>query len=335
MLNIRVTGSDDYGQWIKTLICGAAGSGKTLLSSTFPQPFVASAEGGLMVLHDRAIPHVEIRSVDDMELLMKMLSQTPNVRAKQFGSEVNTIVVDTLDELSRIFLRSRMKSQKHDSATLQDYGWLKEQMQQLVTGLRNLDMHVVLTCHLKSRSDDDGLVTYLPAIEGGFSQQVADYVDLALVLKSKVVNKPIDNSMTRVLERTLQTFPDTKTDWVKDRSGKLPQEILVNFEDDFDRIATMIYGKVPGTPKVDAVTLEGVKDPEGTLEDLKAAIKPEIEGQQTMTEVDLGIPKVHKFTCEDCGKGFSNQEQHDRAQFTYQKPLCVPCFDAAAVTQSA
>lgn len=43
-MKIRRTGADDYGKYVKALICGEPGSGKTLISSTFPNPLYASAE---------------------------------------------------------------------------------------------------------------------------------------------------------------------------------------------------------------------------------------------------------------------------------------------------
>lgn len=334
MLNIQRTGSEDYGRHIKALICGYAGSGKTLISSTFPNPFFVSAEGGLMSLAERDIPYVKVpepgTKISDTLLTLKMrLEQSPDVRAKQFGFPVDTVIIDTIDEISRLLLREKMTAEKHDSAELKDYGWLKEQMGGFVTGLRNLDINVVFTCHLKTYEITDGLTGLIPAIEGGFSQRMAEYVDLAVILKSNLVTKVVGHDSVRVIERYMQCFPDPKTEWVKDRSNKLPQELPVNFVDDYDRIAKLIWGKIPkvGKAKTPAVTEpETVVDPE----DLVTSSAP--SAQDTGTPVDA---KKDVFTCEDCNQGFSDEDQHDRSQIRYHAVVCLPCFNKRGQKKSA
>src|SRR5262245_4846579 len=102
---IKVTGAAEFGHWIKALIAGPAGSGKTLISSTFPDPFYASCEGGLMSIADRAIPYWEIKDTKKLMKLSGALRQPPEVREELFGRPVNTIVIDTIDEVQRVLIR--------------------------------------------------------------------------------------------------------------------------------------------------------------------------------------------------------------------------------------
>jgi hypothetical protein len=137
---------------------------------------------------------------------------------------------------------------------MQDWGWLNEQMQAIVRGLRNLDMNVVMTCHLKQVVDEEtGRVSYRPALSGAIGNDIASYVDLALVLETHTVAKVVGDKAEQVRVRTLVTVPDNARPWIKDRSGKLPETIEVNFQDDFARIHEMIYSNLnlPDTVEID------------------------------------------------------------------------------------
>jgi hypothetical protein len=310
LLAVRRTGAADYPKHIKALICGPAGSGKTLISTTFPNPWFLSAEGGLMSIVERDIPYTVLPdpggtpTYDALQEVKSRLEQSPAVREKQFGFPVDTLVVDTIDEVSRLLLSEKMAKERHDTATLQDYGWLKERMTWFVQGLRGLDIHVVFTCHLKGR-EIDGKQVLIPAIEGGFSEKIADYVDLALVLKSTPTTKVIGSHTERVIERFLQTFPDSM-DWIKDRSGKLPYEIPVNFEDDYQRIAEYVYG--PDGPGVDS--------------EVETVSEPEVEVQ---TETVPDVPEG-RYECSECGDKFDEEDQDSISRIKFQAPLCATCF---------
>lgn len=244
-IQIKRTGSEDYGQTTKVLICGDPGAGKTLISSTWPNVLYASAEGGLMSVADRNIPYVEIKKSEDLLRLKNMLEQPADVREEMLGFPVETVVIDTIDEIQKILMRERMESQKRDAMQMQDWGWLNEQMQAIVRGFRNLDMHVVFTCHLKETVDSEsGRVTYRPAMAGAIGDSIPSYVDLALRLGVSRVNKMVDDVLTPVQVRTLFSTPDQNHTWIKDRSGKLPAELDVDFETDYERIAEAIFGNV-------------------------------------------------------------------------------------------
>lgn len=324
LLAVKRTSDADYPKHIKALICGPAGSGKTLISTTFPNPWFLSAEGGLMSIVERDIPYTVLPdpegtpTYDALQEVKKRLEQPPAVRAKQFGFPVDTLVVDTIDEVSRLLLSEKMLKERHDTATLQDYGWLKERMTWFVQGLRGLDIHVVFTCHLKSR-EVDGKQQSIPAIEGGFSEKIADYVDLAMVLKSDVRTRIAadGSSSEKYLERYLQTFPDSM-DWIKDRSGKLPYEVPVNFEDDYQRLAELIYGA--NIPAVTDVTASDAESVVGVTTEVDAnAIAQAVEDAQDASE--------GRYTCEECGNKFDEEDQDSISKIKFDgKSFCEPCF---------
>lgn len=241
-LAIRRTGADEYGNYIKALICGEPGTGKTLTSSTWPNPLYASAEGGLMSVADRHLPYAEIRSSDQLLRLKNALDQEASVRAQLLKVPVDTIIVDTIDEIQRILIRERLDTQKKEHMAVQDFGWLGDQMRAIIRGFRNLPMHVVFTCHLKKSEDGEtGRTTHAPALQGQVGDEIPQYFDLAVLLRGTVMSRVVGDETKRVQVKLMQTYPDLNYPWIKDRSGKLPSELELDFDHDFKVIYSSIF----------------------------------------------------------------------------------------------
>lgn len=330
-MNITVarTSDKEYGRYIKALICGDPGAGKTLISSTFPNPLYASAEGGLMSVADRAVPFVKIEASEQLQIIRANLSQPPEVRASLFGMPVDSVIIDTIDEVARLLVRERIESNKKEQMAMADWGWLGDQLRAIIRGYRNLDMHVVFTCHLKSAEDSEtGRIYFKPAIQGAVGDEIAGYVDLALLLKAQPTTRVIGNDTERVLYRFLQTFPDPTHPWVKDRSGRLPQEFEVTFENDFDRMNTLIYGGEEvevevATPEVEEEPQE-VTPPEAPEETSTPVEEPASAQEEVSPTGDM------PYTCADCGTGFDNPDQKDLSEFKIGRHLCAPCYREAS-----
>lgn len=315
-LNIVRTGDADHPKFIRALICGEAGAGKTLISSTFPNPLYLTTEGLMMSVADRNVAYHKVKTYEEIRMVKQLLDQSPKDRAKEFGFPVDTLVIDTIDDVSRMMLRERMRQQKHDTAELSDYGWLKEQLGFMVTALRNLDVNLVLTCHLKTR-EVAGQTAMIPAIEGGFSGEVQQHVDLALVLRTRLVTRVVGHDTVRDVERYLQTIQDPAHTWIKDHSGKLPQEFPVNFDDDYERLLAIAY------PIDDA--------PTATAKKKKAAVTAE----ETEVPQDAAATDGPPFECQNCHENFDDEDAKERSQIKFSRVYCPPCFDRRSEKQTA
>ena len=327
-MKIRRTGAADYGRWTKALICGPPGSGKTLISSTWPNPFYASAEGGLMSIADRNIPYVDIRSSADLLNIKNSIDQDAEIREKLFGFPIDTIVIDTIDEIQKIVIRERLAETHRDALQLQDWGWLGEQMRAIITGFRNLDMHVVFTCHTKETADEEtGRMYFKPNLQGAFASDIPGYVDLALLLKAQPKTITVNDEAQRVIVRSLQTFPDTQHTWIKDRSGKLPQEFNVTFEDDFSRMYETMFGGLDLEEHEEEELGEAQVDDSVLTTDTPSPEKSapvEADGQQT-----LAAPLSSEYTCAECGSHDLDENQYDLSKIRFRMVLCKPCFTTA------
>lgn len=347
MLKVKTSGSEDYGKYIKALICGNPGAGKTLTSSTWPNVLYASAEGGLMSVADRKVNYVDIDSSNTLLELKNALSQSPAVREKTFGFPVDTVVLDTIDEIQRIFIRERLADQKRESMILQDWGWLGERMIATINGFRNLDLNVVFTAHLKEVKDEEtGKVWLKPGLQGATADQIAAYVDLAFVLKSDFKSEIIDKKPQKVLVRSFQTQPDPYASWVKDRSGKLPHSFVLNFDDDYARLASYVfegYDSIPErvTSDVDVILDETFEPPKVKTEAqkqsaaLKASDKPKpnpvvkVEQEVEQKEQSADVKEVSEFgNCTDCDGPIETKEVMTLSRLRFKKPLDKKCYEA-------
>lgn len=244
-LQVKRTGSTDYGFYVKALICGEPGSGKTLTASTWPNPLYANAEGGLMSVAALNLPTVDITDSGVMLELKNALMQPPAVREKMLGTPVDTVIIDTIDEVARLLVKERLEQTNKDTMAIADWGWLGESLRSMIRAYRNLPLNVIFNCHLKSVEDaDSGSQYFKPAIQGAMGDEIAGYVDIAGVLTARPITEVIEGKTHRRIVRLLQTFPDVKRPWIKDRSGKLPMEFIINFDDDYKRLHELIYGDI-------------------------------------------------------------------------------------------
>lgn len=347
---MKRTGSAEYGHTLKVLLGGEPGSGKTVFASNFPNPIIAAAEPGLMSIYDRKIPFVEIERSLDLQQLRIMLDQRADVRADDMGFETQTLVVDTIDEIQRILIKERLEETRKDAMQLQDWGWLGEQMQSIIRGLRALDMHVVFTVHLKDTQDaETGAVWQDPGLQGAIAKQIPAAVDLALVLKSATVTEVDEeaNSTRKRSVRLLLTQPTQRYPWVKDRSGKLPPEMEVGMFDSFDLLYNPIFGgvtevtesEVISRPKVtlaEPEPMEPEAEPEVEVPEPELTPEPEPEPEpepvapepEPVEEKKEETPATTMDTCDDCGAEVE-EEWAALSKIKHRRPLCRTHYKAA------
>ncbi len=373
-LNVRTTGSQDYQKYIKMLVCGGAGLGKTLMSSTAPNVLYASAEGGMMSVAEKNLPVMDITKTSQIQELIVALDQVPKVRAKIIGHPIDTVVIDTIDEVARIFVAERIESEKKESMAIQDWGWLGDQLRGMIRSLRNLEMNVIFTSHLKSTEDaETSRMFFKPAIQGAMGDEIAAYVDLAVLLTARPVMRVVNGENVRTVVRTMQTYPDVHHPWIKDRSGKLPMEFPINFKDDFARLQGYIYGDAPvkadepQAPVVVSEPVKPVKAPEAKQTVATPQTKPEpvetvslpqpelmVEPEVVKTDpVEIVVPEPMEIisesetsnngqepakredwqTCQECEGLIDNRDIADLSFIRFKTRMCRVCFTARRKAQ--
>lgn len=210
---------------VKMLVYGRAGMGKTVLCATAPNPFIISAESGMLSLTESNLrrleeagkvntrgrynfPGVEINSVSDLMEVYNWV--VGSAEAKQF----ETICLDSLSEIAETVL-SHAKGQVKDPR--QAYGELIEKMTMTVKAFRDLPgKHVYMSCKMELVKDDAiGTTKYMPSMPGSkLGQQLPYLFDEVFLLETS----PKQGDQPEY--RYFQTQPSFQFD-AKDRSGAL------------------------------------------------------------------------------------------------------------------
>jgi hypothetical protein len=296
-LIIKTTGWQDYlgeGAYIKALIMGAPGAGKTRSASFWPKPIVADCDQGRMSIADRGIPYGEIRSSSQMD---ELLDAVKREAARGADRKYHTLIIDTLDSYQRTVIHERLVSERKDALSgWADWGHLDAKMTQFVEKLLNLPMNIVVNLHTKETTEkitgdeESTLVTVGPKLKGDLREQIAAEFDLVGVMETDwaAVNGQ------RGLVRSIRWQPTPRYPILKDRSGRLPATTPVRFtDDDFSNLFQSIVGDhVEEFPETTVVEELGSTTSEVT------PVGPDERGEVMATVADFPRTKKDKDTVE-------------------------------------
>jgi AAA domain len=246
-IKVQRTAATDR-RYMKLLIAGDPGAGKTRFGRSWDQPFYISAEAGLMSVQSDDLPFHELTNTSELLELLTVLRQKPEVREQSLGTPVNTVIIDTIDEVQRMLHRERIKEQKHEAMGRDDWGVCGDKLRDILRNFRNLDLNVIFTVHTRDTQEgDDGPMVVQPLIQGSVREELAAFFDLVLLFGARPMTVQVNGKPVRKVVRYAQTYPDARHSWLKDRSGRLPMEFEINFEDDYRRLSALIWG--PGDVK--------------------------------------------------------------------------------------
>jgi len=253
--DVEMTGVSDYGTKVKMIVAGQAGAGKTLLSSTAPEPlFVFFREQPrIMSIANRYIPHIKVlpdtddsgKHIRGAGVEDKMLEILHYLQGEG-GELYETVVIDTGDELQRA-IKDGKKNRNNGKWAISDWGWLADEFFNIVNAFIDLPMHVIVTYHLKNTQEgDDGMVYREIALQGSAKDDTPSWFDIVGVLDAY---ESVDEKGIRSTTRGFLTQQTDKYRWTKDHSGQLPRvfELSSDFVGDFDRIRGLVYESAPAT----------------------------------------------------------------------------------------
>lgn len=226
---------------VSLVVVGPPGIGKTPFALTAPKPFLLNAEAGVQSVAHMEVPMTRIETISQLVEIRGILALPEEERAEVLGFEVETVVIDTIDEITRIATHERLESQKKAEMQPGDWSWLADEMNALVRGFRGLDMNVIFVCHTKDQqSGDTGEVFHKPDISGAFAHQLPAAVDIVGLIERHAV---IDDEGNSVNKTFFITNDRHGYSWLKNR-GKLTSMFELNFEDDVQRIHDEFFSGV-------------------------------------------------------------------------------------------
>jgi hypothetical protein len=234
LAGIPIERVSERSEWVKLLLYGVPGSGKTYLAGSAsevarmsPVLFI-DIEGGTKTLRN-VFPDVDVIRIrdkfDDKGRLVKsawkrLFEVYEDLRR---GVPHNTIVLDSLTEAYKMSMYSVMadvmksgdrQNQDPDVPAVRDWGKSSEQIRRMVRALRDMDKHVIFTALQNDVKDQmTGAVTSKPSLPGKLADEIPAYIDEVLYLWVKAGKEGV--------ERKILTEPTGKF-IAKDRSGMLP-----------------------------------------------------------------------------------------------------------------
>ncbi|HJL53215.1 MAG TPA: AAA family ATPase [Arenicellales bacterium] len=159
----------------KTLVMGHHGWGKTHQCRHYQEAYgkglILSGEGGLKSLEDTDIEYVDFKTWDgdhrpedgvySFRGITRMMS-TPEF--KKLG--YNWLAVDSLTELSDQLMEHIDVEFKDVTNGFVKWGEYSRLMIGALKWLRDVDMHIYMTCLVSEEADDNGNVNYWPLVKG-------------------------------------------------------------------------------------------------------------------------------------------------------------------------
>jgi hypothetical protein len=215
-----ITSTKSQIAFVKAIVYGEAGVGKTVLLSTAPAPLILSIEQGLLSLADKDVPVVQIPLLNPLKALNEAF------KFLQTDKLYETVGIDSLSELGEALLGGYKEGEKDPRVA---YGKMAEDLYKTVKQFRSLTKHVIfVTKQVYDKDEVTGKTSYRPMTPGkAFTTQIPYLVDEVFCMR-----------IGQKDARFIQTQPDFQYS-AKDRSGKL----LKNEEPDLTKIINKILNR--------------------------------------------------------------------------------------------
>lgn len=196
--------SDVSSQFVKILVHGPAGSGKTrLCGTTGAKTLIINAEGGLLSLRSQKIDVFTIKTIDDMRTIYTYLATD-----KTFS----WVCLDSLSEVAEVVLSNEKKNNKDPRKA---YGEMQETMTELIRCFRDLPKNIYFSAKQEKVKDDvSGAILFGPSAPG---QKLGNALPYFFDEVFAIHNFKDEQGQ---IQRVLQTQRDAQYE-AKDRSGAL------------------------------------------------------------------------------------------------------------------
>jgi hypothetical protein len=194
--------------FVKVLIPGESGAGKTRALAQLPDVVILSAEEGLLSIRAEDKPYIQINGITDLYEAYEWL--TSSEEAKDFSA----VGIDSISEIAEVVLATERRTGVGAKDPRAAYGEMQDKMAGVIRAFRDLgDRHVIMTAKIEKGQTENGEVRYVASMPGKrLTADLPYYFDEVIPVR---VHKNGDD-----VERAFQCRDDGI--WhAKDRSGRL------------------------------------------------------------------------------------------------------------------
>lgn len=159
---IKFTTTKTGGDFVKLLVYGQSGVGKTRLAATAPKPVIISSEKKLISLKDFDIPVVLIENHMDLEAAYKAVTS-------EKGKGFQTVVIDSISDIAETILAYFIANPEDDNPHGQAaYGSLAKVLMPLIKKFRDIsDKNIYFIAKSKMIEDQyTNVSVFSPSLPG-------------------------------------------------------------------------------------------------------------------------------------------------------------------------
>ena len=178
---------------LKILLIGDAGTKKTILASTFPDPHFVDLDGGMLSVRNKDVCYITIgeKPTTDPDFLAiytknaeKKASQSMFLKAQDLIEHWantltadQTLVIDSLTFYSEAALNHVQKLENNKDMR-QTYGGAQKLISATFELLKHLECNVIVTAHRTLVEETEGINSYVPKTAGkSFALALPSYFD--------------------------------------------------------------------------------------------------------------------------------------------------------------
>lgn len=225
MVELSIVKLSGRPKYIKMLIYGKPGVGKTILAASAPAPLLVDIERGTLSLQNEDLKKKGVVPEDIDIQPIEIFTQMNNVFEflKDEKHDYKTVIIDSLTSLQQKSMDAIMEKESAkdpkknpDLSTQNDWGVNTGQIKKIIRYFRDLPMNVIFTCLAKEWTSDEGLVLTNPAISPSVSDVACAYTDIIGYMFTAG-----KEGETRAI-----LFQPTERYFAKDRSGKLGKTMI-------------------------------------------------------------------------------------------------------------
>jgi len=182
------------GYKLKAMIYGASGTGKTTFGGSWPHPFFADFDGGMLSLRGRDVEYEAFQDMFRGGICYSSGWDKFNEKLMQFEAGkwngVETVVVDSITIATGSAIWTQARLNNHEWPTLKDYGTTVEPIKKMLTRLKALPCNILFIAHEELlKVEDTGELLIVPFFMGSvllpFACDLFDEIYRAEVGKDK------------------------------------------------------------------------------------------------------------------------------------------------------
>ena len=177
---------------MKILLYGPSGTGKTELSSTFPNPHFVDLDNGMLSLAGKDIKYVTIssRETTDPDFLAipkgdvyaKRDAYTKAVKLIEYWANNlkagDTLIVDSFSFLNEYAVDYVLRLANQATPRIQDWGAAQGMLINILEQINDVECNVIIVAHNQFVKDEQsGFVSWLPDTIGKLATKISVYFD--------------------------------------------------------------------------------------------------------------------------------------------------------------